>query len=68
MTIPDDVNKAASEAIAGTKCFPPSDFDALHVSVAHAILAERQRCADVVYLAAMDGKTALQAWRDINPA
>ncbi|QWY83236.1 hypothetical protein [Rhizobium phage RHph_X2_25] len=30
-----------------------------------AILAERQRCADVVYMAAMDGKTALQAWRDI---
>lgn len=30
-------------------------------------LTERTRCADLVYLAAMDGKTALQAWRIITP-
>ncbi|MNW04618.1 hypothetical protein D3C71_2007270 [compost metagenome] len=64
LTIPEDIMRAArtvyDDALA-------DGFRAGSVAtIARAILAERQRCADVAYLAAMDGKTALQAWRDIN--
>ena len=42
--IPDDIMATAREAVSGIKCFPPSDFTALTISVALAILAERHRC------------------------
>lgn len=45
--IPEDIMRAANEAVNGIKCFPPSDLSPLTISIARAILAERQRCADV---------------------
>lgn len=44
--IPNDVMDAARDAVNGVKCFPPSDFVALTISVALTILAERNRCAN----------------------
>lgn len=47
MGIPEDIMRAANEAVNGIKCFPPSDLSPLTISIARAILAERQRCTDV---------------------
>lgn len=45
--IPEDITEIAREAVKGVKCFPPSDLEALNISVALAILAERRRCAGI---------------------
>lgn len=46
--IPDDIMRLAKTAVAGIKCFPPSDLDAVTLSVAHIILSERQRTSVLI--------------------